>query len=46
MQIVPLEAAHLFDHNAANLGWLPAAEQHKKQHPQLSNETIELFLAQ
>ncbi len=33
MQIVPLEAAHLFDLNAAILGWLLAAAQPKKQHP-------------
>ncbi len=33
MQIVPLEAAHLFDLNAAILGWLLAAVQPKKQHP-------------
>jgi hypothetical protein len=29
MQIVPLEAAHLFDLNAAILGWLLAAVQPK-----------------
>jgi hypothetical protein len=33
MQIVPLEAAHLFDLNAVILGWLLAAVQPKKQHP-------------
>ncbi len=37
MQIVPLEAAHLFDLNAAILGWLLAAVQPKKQHPQHSH---------
>jgi hypothetical protein len=31
MQIVPLEAAHLFDLNAAILGWLLAAVLLKKQ---------------
>jgi hypothetical protein len=31
MQIVPLEAVHLFDLNAAILGWLLAAVQPKKQ---------------
>jgi hypothetical protein len=30
MQNVPLEAAHLFDLNAAILGWLLAAVQTKK----------------
>jgi hypothetical protein len=34
MQIVPLEAAHLFNLNTAILGWLIAAVQPKKQHPQ------------
>jgi hypothetical protein len=33
MQIVSLEAAHLFDLNAAILGWLLAEVQPKKQHP-------------
>jgi hypothetical protein len=33
MQIVPLEAAHLFYLNAAILGWLLAAVQPKKQLP-------------
>jgi hypothetical protein len=33
MQIVPLEAAHLFELNAAILGWLLAAVQPKKQLP-------------
>ena len=33
MQIVPLEETHLFDLNAAILGWLLAAVQPKKQHP-------------
>ncbi len=33
MQIVPLEAAHLFDLNAAILEWLFAAVQPKKQLP-------------
>jgi hypothetical protein len=37
MQIVPLEAAHLFDLYAAILGWLLAAEQPKKQLPQLNS---------
>jgi hypothetical protein len=31
MQIDPLEAAHLFDLNAAILGWLLAAVQPQKQ---------------
>jgi hypothetical protein len=30
MQIVPLDAAHLFDLNAAILGWLLAAVQPEK----------------
>jgi hypothetical protein len=38
MQIVPLEAAHLFDLNAAILGWLLAPVQPKKQHPLHSYE--------
>jgi hypothetical protein len=33
MLIVPLDAAHLFDLNAAILGWLLAAVQPQKQHP-------------
>jgi hypothetical protein len=33
MQIVPIEAAQLFDLKAAILGWLLAAVQPKKQHP-------------
>jgi hypothetical protein len=33
MQIVPLEETHLFDLNAAILGWLLAAVQPKNQHP-------------
>jgi hypothetical protein len=41
MQIVPLEAAHLFYLNAAILGWLLAAVQPKKQHPR---HTYYLFL--
>jgi hypothetical protein len=32
MQIVPLEAAHLFYLNADILGWLLAVVQPKKQH--------------
>jgi hypothetical protein len=32
MQIVSLEATHLFDLNTATLGWLLAAVQPKKQH--------------
>ncbi len=37
MQIVPLEAAHLFDLNAAILGWLLAAAQPEKQLPRHNN---------
>jgi hypothetical protein len=37
MQIVPFEAAHLFDFNAAILGWLLAAVLPKKQHPRNNN---------
>jgi hypothetical protein len=37
MQIVSLEAAHLFDLNAAILGWLLAAVQPKKQLPRQSS---------
>jgi hypothetical protein len=33
MQIVLLEAKHLFDLNATILGWLLAAVQPKKKHP-------------
>jgi hypothetical protein len=36
MQIVPLEAAHLFDLNVAILGWPLAAVQPKKQLPRHS----------
>ena len=37
MEIVPLEAAHLFDLNAAILGWLLAAVQPKMQLPRHSS---------
>jgi hypothetical protein len=38
MQIIPLEAAHFFDLNAAILGWLLDAVQPKKQHPWHNSE--------
>jgi hypothetical protein len=37
MQIVPLEAANLFELNTAILGWLLAAVQPKKQLPRHSS---------
>ena len=40
MQIVPLEAAHLFDLNTAILGWLLAALQPKKQLPRPKYDSL------
>jgi hypothetical protein len=44
MQIVPLEAAHLFDLNAAILGWLIAAVKPKKHLPRHTHNVFNYFL--
>jgi hypothetical protein len=44
MQIVSLEAAHLFYLNAAILGWLLAAVQPKKQRPRHTYNLFNYFL--
>jgi hypothetical protein len=44
MQIVPLEAAHLFDLNAAILGGLLAAVQPKKHLPRHTYNVFKYFL--
>ncbi len=43
-KLVPLEAVHLFDLNAAILGWLLAAVKQKKQRPWHIHFTCDLSL--
>jgi hypothetical protein len=45
MQVVPLEAAQLFDLNAAILGWLLAAVKPKKQHLRAYIPSVPFFIS-